>query len=73
MAEGTKLVLAFETSTGKSFSLSYKYAKPAPQLQKLKDLASSIVANGSIFTKVPAVAKTAKIVTTTEQTYDVSA
>lgn len=73
MASGVKLVLGFETSTGKALTLTYNHAKPAPQEEKVKALVNGIIANGSIFTKVPAVAKSAKVVTTTEQKYDISA
>ena len=73
MAEGTKLVLSFETSAGKSMTLIYNYAKPAASTANVKALMNGIIANGSIFVNVPATAKSAKEVTTTEDIYDLSA
>lgn len=73
MAEGTKLVLGFETSTGKSMTLTYNHAKQSPGLANIKSLMNGIIANGSIFAEVPATAKSAKEVTTTEVIYDLSA
>ena len=72
MAEGTKLVLGFENSTGNAVSLSYNYAKPSATLANVKALMSGIIANGSIFENVPVTAKSAKTVTTTENVYDLS-
>ena len=73
MAESTKLVFGFETSTGKSMTLSYNYAKPAASAANVKALANGIIANGSIFANVPVTAKSAKNVTTSEHEYDLSA
>ncbi len=72
MASGTKLVLGFETSAGKNTTLTYNYAKPSAGLANVKALMSGIIANGSIFANVPAAAKSAKEVITTESIYDLS-
>ncbi len=72
MAAGTKLVLGFETSNGSTTTFSFSYAKPAATLANVKALMSAITTNGSIFTKVPVTAKSAKMVTTTENEYDLS-
>ncbi len=70
MASGTKLVLGFETSSGRSMTLTYNHARPSSSLANVKALMNGIITNGSIFTSVPAVAKSAKEVTTTENVYD---
>ena len=72
MASGVQLVLGFETEYSSNMVLTFNYAKPAPQEEKVKALVNGIIANGSIFANVPAVAKSAKVVTTTEQKYDLS-
>ena len=73
MASGTKLVLGFETSSGKSITLSYNYAKPSATTANVKALMNGIIANGEIFANVPATMKSAKEVTTSESVYDLSA
>lgn len=73
MAEGTKLVLAFETSAGKTMSLTFNYAKPSATSTQIKALMNGIVSNGSIYENVPVAAKSAKSVTTSETIYDLSA
>lgn len=73
MAEGTKLVLGFESSSGKSITLTYKYAKPSATLANVRALMNGIISNGSIFDSVPATSKSAKTVTTSENVYDLSA
>ncbi len=73
MAAGVKLVLGFETASGKSMTLSYNYAKQTATLANVKALMNGIIANGSIFANVPATSKSAKTVTTTENEYDLSA
>ena len=70
MAEGTRLVLGFETNTGSNVVFTYSYAKPSATLANVKALMNGIIANGSIFTKVPATAKSAKTITTSENVYD---
>lgn len=73
MAAGTKLVLGFETSGGSSVTFTYNYAKPTATAANVKALMSSMITNGSIFGNVPATSKSAKLVTTTETPYDLSA
>ena len=73
MAAGTKLVLGFETSSGSTTTFTFNYAKPTATLTNVKSAMSSITSNGSIFTNVPVTSKSAKLVTTTEQEYDLSA
>ena len=73
MAAGTKLVVGFQTSTGKSMTLTYNHASPSATKANVKALMNGIIANGLIFASVPATAKSAKLVTTTESEYDLSA
>ena len=73
MAAGTKLVLGFETSSGSTATFTFNYAKPAATLANVKTLLSAITTNGAIFSNAPVTAKGAKIVTTTETEYDLSA
>ncbi len=73
MAEGTKLVLGFQNASGTNMTLSYSHAKASATAAQVKSLMNGIIANGSIFANVPATAKSAKIVTTTEAEYDLSA
>lgn len=73
MASGMKLVLGFETAEGKSMTLTYNHAKASATAAQVKALMNGIIANGSIFSTVPATAKSAKQVTTSENEYDLSA
>lgn len=73
MAESTKLVLGFQNASGTSMTLSYNHADSSATLANVKALMNGIIANGSIFANIPATAKSAKIVTTTESEYDLSA
>ncbi len=73
MAESTKLVLGFQNASGTSMTLSYNHAKASATTAQVKALMNGIIANGSIFANVPATAKSAKIVETTESEYDLSA
>ena len=70
MASGTRLVLGFKTSSGRSMILTYNYARPSSSLANIKALMNGIIANGSIFNTVPVEAVSAKEVTTTENVYD---
>ena len=73
MAAGTKLVLAFETSSGSTTSFTFSYAKPSATVAQVKALMNSMITNGATFQNVPVTSKSAKLVTTTEQEYDLSA
>ena len=72
MASGIKLVLKFEDSNGKDVIFSFNYAKPSTTTTQVKALMNGIITNGSIFTNVPATAKSATLVTTSESEYDLS-
>ena len=73
MAAGTKLVLTFGTSGDDNATFTYSYAKPGAGAAAVKALMNGMIANGSIFGKVPVTAKSAKEVTTSETVYDLSA
>ncbi len=73
MASGTKLVLGFQNAAGTSMTLSYNHVKASATTANVKALMNGIIANGVIFANVPVVAKSAKLVTTTEDEYDLSA
>ena len=66
----SKLVMSFATLDGQTVILSYNYAKSDLTAPFVKALTQGIVTNGSIFATVPAIPKSAKIVTTTENAYD---
>lgn len=51
---GVKLVLTFETSNGKNVIFTYNHAKPSATAAQVKALMNGIIANGSIFSTVPA-------------------
>ena len=69
----SKLVMEFATAYGETATLSYNYAKVNASEQSVRALASGIIANGSIFAKVPTATKSAKIVTTTETPFNLDA
>ena len=62
----SKLVLSFATTDGETMTLAYNYIKSNVDTMAVQDLADGIVANGSIFAKVPVIAKSAKLITSTE-------
>lgn len=72
MATSTKLSLNFTKNDGGSMNLSYNYAKKEFNAANVKALMEGIVANGDIFERIPAAAKSAKIVTIEETAIDLS-
>lgn len=72
MAEGTKLVMTFATSSGKDTQLSFKYGKPSATTAQVKTLGNTILSNAEIFEYPPTALKSAKMVTTSETVYDLS-
>lgn len=66
----TKVVIQCATAEGTSVNYSYNYINPSAQDADIVALASGIVANGSIFEKVPVLLKTIKMVTTTTEDID---
>ena len=67
----TKLALVFKDAENNNVNLNYKYAEPEVSASTVKTLTDAIVTNGSIFAKIPVSAKSAKIVTTTEDEIDI--
>ena len=66
----TKLVFSYVDLGGDTRSLSYNYANPSATTTQVKNLASGLVANGSVFENPPVLMKSAKFVTTTETDVD---
>ncbi len=72
MAEGTKLVLTFNTSEGKTTTININYAKPSATTAQVKALMQAMITNTDVFAATLTSAKSAKTVTTSEATYDLS-
>ncbi len=73
MAEGTKLVVAFETSEEKTATYTFNYAKPSATVAQVKALMQAMITNTSTLESTLVSMKSAKTVTTTETAYDLSA
>ncbi|MBR0380801.1 MAG: DUF2922 domain-containing protein [Mogibacterium sp.] len=71
MATVNTLVLEFDGS-GSTVKFSYKYADPTITSQQVQTLMQTIITNGTIFENPPLVAKSAKLVATTETSYTIS-
>ena len=67
----SKIVLTFSTTEGEK-NFSYNYANPDATSANVKALGTALITNGSIFTTPPLELKAAKLVTTTEDDYDIS-
>ena len=72
MATSSKLVMTFANSNGTEHSIIYNYVDANTADVTVKALVNGIIANGSIFSNVPATAKSAAIVTTTQTAVDLS-
>ena len=72
MAISTKLSLNFTKINGDAINMTYGNIKQDVSSANVKSLMEGIVANGSIFEKVPAAIKSAKIITTEETAVDLS-
>lgn len=71
MASGVKLILTMETADGNK-NFTYNYVSSNPSISAVKTLGTALITNGSIFVSAPTATKAAKLVTTTEQDYDLS-
>lgn len=71
MASGTKLVLEFYSATERTIQFTYSEARPNLGETAVNELMDTMITNGSIFTTPPARKKGAKLVTTTENVYDI--
>ena len=69
----TKLVMTFATNSGTTTKFSYNHTDPEVTAVAIRALATGIISNGSIFQAVPTLAKSAKLVTTSEQDIELSA
>ena len=72
MAEGTKLVLVFETVNDTKTVFTFPYAKPSVETSAVKTLINTIIANNDIFEDAPFKCISAKTVITSENTIDLS-
>lgn len=72
MAAGSKLVLEFQNSYGKTIVHTFFYAKASVTNDQVKTLMDTIISNGSIFSDVPVTKVSAKLVTTTENNFSLS-
>lgn len=71
MASGVKIVFTMGTPNGDK-TFSYSDAKSSATITQVKAFAQALVTNGSIFENVPSEVKAAKLITTTEEEYDLS-
>ena len=72
MATGTRLELEFADNNNNSIFFTINYAKSNATTENVKALINAIINNGDIFALVPVTAKSAKIITTTENDYNIS-
>ena len=68
----SKLVMTFADANGEDLIFSYNYADKDTNKTSARQLVNGIITNGSIFSRVPVSAKSAKIVSTTEKLFDLS-
>lgn len=61
-----RLVLTFADASGNDVVFSYPYADTEVEASDVQDAMQAFITNGSIFSKVPVVAKSAKLVVTQE-------
>lgn len=71
MATGTKLVYKVGT-TGGTKTYTFNRAKPGATTASIKALAQGIITNGTFFQPQPITVNSAKLVTTTETSIDLS-
>lgn len=67
----SKMVFTCATADGDK-TFSYNYADPQATSSSVRQAATALVTNGSIFATPPISVKTAKLVTTTETPYSLS-
>ena len=73
MVQSFKLSLNFSTADGSTTTLNYKYADPEVTTAHVNALVSAIIANNAIFTRAPAICKSAKLIETDETEFSLSA
>ena len=67
----SKIVIDFAGQYG-DVRFSYGYADPETTVASVKALVNGLIANNTLFENPPITVKNAKIVTTTEDNYDLS-
>ena len=67
----SKIVIDFAGPYG-DVRFSYNYADPETTVASVKALVNGLIANNTLFENPPITVKNAKIVTTTEDNYDLS-
>ena len=72
MAAGSKIVIQYATTGGENVNHTWNYANPAVSNAAVQALTQTTIASAEIFDKVPVLAKSAKIVTTTESEIDLN-
>lgn len=72
MALTTRLSLTFGTEDGTTTTMSFNYADPEVTTQLVNALMNGIITNGSIYQKVPLTKKTAKLIQTSTDEFDLS-
>ena len=72
MAEGTKLVLVFETVNDTKTVFTFPYVKSSVETSAVKTLINTIIANNDIFWDAPFRCISAKTVITNENTINLS-
>lgn len=68
----SKLVMTFAGNNGVEHFMTYNYIDAETAGSTVRALVNGIIANGSIFTNVPATVRSAKIVSTTEKVINLS-
>lgn len=71
MATTTKLVMTFGTTEGRK-NITYNHAKDTSTTMQVKTLMQAFITNGTLFLAQPLTMYAAKIVTTTEDEFDLS-
>lgn len=71
MAAGSVLKIVYNTAEGNTVTHSWRYANADATQNNVNTLINTTITNGSIFAKVPVSAKSAQMVTTTEEDYTV--
>lgn len=72
MASSVTLRCEFYDASGNTITFAFKNADAEAETQEVVALMNAIIANGSIFAKVPATKKAAYMRVTTDEDYDIS-
>jgi len=69
---GSQLVLQFKSANNEDIKFTYRYANPDVTSSEVKALVAALITNGEIFAKVPSVAVSAALQTTTSTEIDIA-